>query len=147
MINTFAIGLLLVTCWLSVPSEAFDEYKVNLINNADRTLELSDLGVNLTSTFNQLLSPEGIVNQFSLSIIIQIMFVVGYVVSGKYLCSEKCRCYTSQQSLVRHYVNLYSQELVFYLGLILAGLKTRFTDGPILEFLQYFDIHLSAQVI
>ena len=82
MINTFAIGLLLATCGLLVPSQAFDDYKINLINNADRTLELSDLGVNLTSTFNQLLSPEGIVNQFSLSIVIQVMFIVGYVISG-----------------------------------------------------------------
>ena len=82
MINIITIGLLLATCLLSVPSEAFDEYKINLIDNPDRTLELSDLGVNLTTTFNQLLSPEGIVNQFSLSIVIQIMFVVGYVISG-----------------------------------------------------------------
>ena len=82
MINIFSIGLLLAPGWLAVPSEAFDDYKINLINNADRTLDLSDLGVNLTSTFNQLLSPEGIVNQFSLSIIIQIFFIVGYVVSG-----------------------------------------------------------------
>merc|ERR1711881_174561 len=32
-------------------------------------------------------------------------------------------------------------------GLILAFLKTRYTEGPILELLQYFDIHLSAQAI
>ena len=84
MLNILAIGLLLSTCWLPGPSEAFDEYKINLINNADRTLELADLGVNLTSTFDQLLSPEGIVNQFSLSILIQVMFVLGYVISGNY---------------------------------------------------------------
>ena len=100
MINTFAIGALIATSWLLVPSEAFDEYKINLINNADRTLELSDLGVNLTSTFNQLLSPEGIVNQFSLSIIIQIMFVIGYVLSGKYIFINSL--------LVRHYVLIFS---------------------------------------
>ena len=80
MINIFPVGLLLATWWL--PVQSFDDYKINLINNADRTLELSDLGVNLTTTFDQLLSPEGIVNQFSLSIVIQIMFVVGYVISG-----------------------------------------------------------------
>ena len=49
---------------------------MNVFNDPDRTLELSDLGVNLTTTFNQLLSPEGIVNQFSLSVILQVMFVV-----------------------------------------------------------------------
>ena len=84
MLNIFPIGLLLLPCWLPVPSEAFDEFNINLINNADRTLDLADLGVNLTSTFNQLLSPEGIVNQFSLSILIQVMFVLGYVISGNY---------------------------------------------------------------
>ena len=85
----------------------------NLLENPDRTLDLSDLGVNLTVTFDQLLSPEGIVNQFSLSIVIQIIFVVGYLISG----------------------------------LILAGLKARFSEGPILEFLEYFDLHLSPQVM
>ena len=86
---------------------------INLIENTDRTLDLSDLGVNLTVTFDQLLSPEGIVNQFSLSIVIQIIFIVGYVISG----------------------------------LTLAWLKSRFAEGPILEFLEYFDLHLSAQVM
>ena len=134
MINIFPIGLLLATCWLPVPSEAFDDYKINLIDNADRTLELSDLGVNLTTTFNQLLSPEGIVNQFSLSIVIQIMFIVGYVISGN------IRQY---ESLMAHFR---TQGFLFP-GLTLAALKARYTEGPILELLQYFDIHLSPQVI
>ena len=95
-----------------VPTLAFHEYRINLDNNVDRTLDLSDLGVNLTSTFNQLLSPAGIVNQYALSILLQIMFIVGYVVSG----------------------------------LILAALKARYTEGPIVGILEYFDIHLSAQV-
>ena len=95
-----------------VSTLAFHEYRINLDNNVDRTLDLSDLGVNLTSTFNQLLSPAGIVNQYALSILLQIMFIVGYVVSG----------------------------------LILAALKARYTEGPIVGILEYFDIHLSAQV-
>ena len=134
MINIFPIGLLLATCWLPVPSEAFDDYKINLIDNADRTLELSDLGVNLTTTFNQLLSPEGIVNQFSLSIVIQIMFIVGYVISGNI---------GQYESLTGHFRN----QGFLILGLALAALKARYTEGPILEMLQYFDIHLSPQVI
>ena len=134
MINIFPIGLLLATCWLPVPSEAFDDYKINLIDNADRTLELSDLGVNLTTTFNQLLSPEGIVNQFSLSIVIQIMFIVGYVISGNI---------GQYESLMGHF----RTQGFLFLGLALAALKARYTEGPILEMLQYFDIHLSPQVI
>ena len=131
MINISTIGLLLATCWLSVPTQAFDEYKINLDSNADRTLDLSDLGVNLTTTFNQLLSPEGIVNQFSLSIVIQVMFIVGYVISGT-------SCNIS---------DIYILSDPPFVGLTLAWLKTRFTEGPVLELLQYFDIHLSAQVI
>merc|ERR1711971_1101012 len=78
---------IIITCFLALPIGAFDDYKINLFENADRTLDLSDIGVNLTQTFNSLLSPEGIVNQFSLSIVIQIIFVVGYVVSGLLLAA------------------------------------------------------------
>ena len=45
--------------------------------------DLTPFGVNLTSTFTSLLSPSGIVDQFSLSIVIQLIFVVGYVLSGE----------------------------------------------------------------
>jgi len=74
--------------------------------------DLTPFGVNLTSTFTSLLSPSGIVDQFSLSIVIQLIFVVGYVLSG----------------------------------LIFAALKSRITTGPLVETLNYFEIHLSAQV-
>ena len=47
-----------------------------------RSLDLADFGVDLNSTFDQLVSAEGIVNQFALSIVIQIIYIVGYVVSG-----------------------------------------------------------------
>ena len=53
------------------------------IQAADRTVDLNDLGVNLTSTFDSLLSPSGIVNQFSLSVVIQIIYIVGYVIAGR----------------------------------------------------------------
>ena len=109
MIN---IALALTGSCLLLPTSAFDEYKINLNSQADRTLDLADLGVNLTSTFDQLLSPVGIVNQYALSILLQIMFIVGYVGSG----------------------------------LLLAGLKATYTEGPIVEVLDYFDTHLSAQV-
>ena len=47
-----------------------------------RSLNLADFGVDLNSTFDQLVSAEGIVNQFALSIVIQIIYIVGCVVSG-----------------------------------------------------------------
>ena len=106
------INIALALSCLLLPTKAFDEYQISLSSHNDRTLDLADLGVNLTSTFNQLLSPAGIVNQYALSILLQIMFIVGYVLSG----------------------------------LILAGLKARYTEGPIVGILEYFDIHLSAQV-
>ena len=55
------------------------------IQAADRTVDLNDLGVNLTSTFDSLLSPSGIVNQFSLSVVIQLIYIVGYVIAGRIL--------------------------------------------------------------
>ena len=92
----------------------FYQAMINLDNYAERTFDLSDLGVNLTSIFDGLLSPVGIINQYVLTIVIQIMYmyIVGYVVSG----------------------------------LILVALKARFTEGPIVGLLEYFDSHLSAQL-
>ena len=45
--------------------------------------DLTPFGIDLESTFDSLLSPAGIVDQFSLSIVIQLIFVVGYVLSGE----------------------------------------------------------------
>ena len=53
-----------------------------MINLGEKTLDLADLGVNLTSTFEQLVTPEGIVEQYAVSIAIQIIIIVGYLVSG-----------------------------------------------------------------
>ena len=54
------------------------------IGRAFTTLpDLTPFGVDLESTFDSLLSPAGIVDQFSLSIVIQLIFVVGYVTSGE----------------------------------------------------------------
>ena len=54
------------------------------ISRAFTTLpDLTPFGIDLESTFDSLLSPAGIVDQFSLSIVIQLIFVVGYVLSGE----------------------------------------------------------------
>ena len=50
--------------------------------SSERTIDLSSLGIDLGAVFDRLLSPVGIVNQFALSIIIQLMFIVGYIVTG-----------------------------------------------------------------
>ena len=54
-----------------------------VITDIDRTLDLESIGIDLGSTFDQLLSPSGIVNQFALTIIIQLCFIIGYIISGK----------------------------------------------------------------
>ena len=69
----------------------FYQAMINLDNYAERTFDLSDIGVILTSTFDGLLSPVGIINQYVLTIVIQIMYIVGYVVSGLILVAMKAR--------------------------------------------------------
>jgi len=48
----------------------------------DRTIDLSSLGLDFNDVFDQLLSPKGIIEQFVLSIGLQIMNVGGYVITG-----------------------------------------------------------------
>ena len=38
-------------------------------------------------------------------------------------------------------------QLLFYLGLIHAQAKVSVTDGPLLDLVNYFEIHLSPQVL
>jgi len=51
-------------------------------NAFDRTIDLSSLGLDFNDVFDQLLSPKGIIEQFVLSIGLQIMNVGGYVITG-----------------------------------------------------------------
>ena len=48
-----------------------------------RTLDLSLLGIDLSQIFDRLLSPAGIVNQFAISISLQLFQSVGYVLTGR----------------------------------------------------------------
>ena len=51
-------------------------------SSPDRTIDIASLGIDPQATFDRLLSPGGIVNQFALSITIQLMFIVGYAITG-----------------------------------------------------------------
>ena len=62
--------------WVSALSQAW--------SSPDRTVDLASLGIDLGAVFDRLLSPAGIVNQFALSFTIQFMFIIGYIVSGRY---------------------------------------------------------------
>ncbi|XP_023331801.1 uncharacterized protein LOC111703934 isoform X2 [Eurytemora carolleeae] len=44
--------------------------------------DLTGIGINISQTFDDLLSPAGIVNQFVLSIFFQIVSIVGYAIAG-----------------------------------------------------------------
>ena len=59
-----------------------------MVTLVEKTLDLSDLGVNLTSTFEQLVTPEGIVDQYAVVIAIQIIYILGYLVSGSNYLSQ-----------------------------------------------------------
>ena len=63
--------------WVSALSQAW--------SSPDRTVDLASLGIDLGAVFDRLLSPAGIVNQFALSFTIQFMFIIGYIVSGKFM--------------------------------------------------------------
>ena len=52
-------------------------------NEFDRSFDLSEYGIDLGATFDRLLSPKGIVNQFSLTFAIQAIVIIGYVLTGK----------------------------------------------------------------
>ena len=48
----------------------------------DRTIDLASLGIDFEQIFDELLSPKGIVLQFVLSIFLQILNVLGYLITG-----------------------------------------------------------------
>ena len=47
------------------------------------TIDLSVLGIDLDAIFDSLLSPSWIVNQFAISISLQLFQSVGYVIAGR----------------------------------------------------------------
>merc|ERR1712013_61304 len=73
----------LVTLTLVLASVYCQENNENDIKKAEkRTLDLSFLGIDLSQIFDRLLSPTGIVNQFAISISLQLFQSVGYVITG-----------------------------------------------------------------
>merc|ERR1711936_863881 len=45
-------------------------------------LDLASIGINVTRTFESLLSPTGIVNEYALTITLTIMMTIGFIVAG-----------------------------------------------------------------
>ena len=65
----------------------------------DRTIDLSDYGVDLDKVFNRLLGPSGIVNQIALTAVTQSFVILAYIIGGrvptiiigmKIKCSDYC---------------------------------------------------------
>ena len=48
-----------------------------------RTFDLSEIGIDVEKTFNNLLTPGGIINQFAISSVTRIIQLVGYTASGR----------------------------------------------------------------
>ena len=44
--------------------------------------DLTHIGINVTETFERLLSPAGVLNQYALSIILQTMTIIGFITAG-----------------------------------------------------------------
>ena len=49
----------------------------------ERTIDLSEYGVDLDKAFNRLLGPRGIVNQIALTAVTQSLVIVAYIIGGK----------------------------------------------------------------
>ena len=78
MSTTVFATILLITA--QVESFGLNE---TISNKVDRSFDLSEYGIDLGATFDRLLSPKGIVNQFSLTFAIQMIVIVGYIITGK----------------------------------------------------------------
>ena len=48
-----------------------------------RTFDLSEIGIDVEKTFNNLLTPGGIINQFAISSVTRLIQLVGYTASGR----------------------------------------------------------------
>ena len=70
--------LLLVSCASFQDSEKHERKEAE-----KRTIDLSVLGIDLDAIFDSLLSPSGIVNQFAISLSLQLFQSVGYVIAGR----------------------------------------------------------------
>ena len=49
----------------------------------ERTVDLSQYGVDLDKVFNRLLGPRGIVNQIALTAVTQSLVILAYIIGGK----------------------------------------------------------------
>ena len=66
----------------------------------ERTIDLSEYGVDLDKAFNRLLGPRGIVNQIALTAVTQSLVIIAYIIGGNLLLLLKVKAYQcSFQSL------------------------------------------------
>ena len=49
----------------------------------ERTIDLSEYGVDLDKAFNRLLGPRGIMNQIALTAVTQSLVIIAYIIGGK----------------------------------------------------------------
>ena len=90
-----------------------------------RTLDL--LGIDLAQIFDRLISPSGIVNQFAVSVSLQLFQTVGYLISGV-LKYKLCAVFNP-----------------VFLGILYQVLAAT-TTGTLREAITFFDFLMSPQV-
>ena len=59
----------------------------------ERTIDLSEYGVDLDKAFNRLLGPRGIVNQIALTAVTQSLVIIAYIIGGNLLLLLKVKAY------------------------------------------------------
>ena len=63
--------------------EVTREARDHAILPVERTIDLSEYGVDLDKAFNRLLGPRGIVNQIALTAVTQSLVIIAYIIGGK----------------------------------------------------------------
>ena len=61
-----------------------------MVDTVEKSLvSLGDLGIDFDATFDRLLSPSGIINQFALTAVIRIIWTITWIISGIIFASLK----------------------------------------------------------
>ena len=97
----------------------------------DRTIDLSDYGVDLDKVFNRLLGPSGIVNQIALTAVTQSFVILAYIIGGK--------------SSNNHHRNE-NVETIVYLVIAFNQLKLSNSGGNLDGVVSFFEPFLNNQV-
>ena len=72
----------------------------------ERTIDLSEYGVDLDKAFNRLLGPRGIVNQIALTAVTQSLVIIAYIIGGKILNTYKTKLLLKVKACIILFIQL-----------------------------------------